>query len=39
MKYVTTFKDIGLALINVSVKGYSKNIIGVKDTSIQAHKL
>jgi hypothetical protein len=37
-KYVTTLKDIGLAMINAVIKGYSKKIIEVKDIKMLANK-
>lgn len=37
-KYITTLKDIGLAMINAALKGYEKKIIKVKDIKILARK-
>jgi hypothetical protein len=34
--YVSTLKDLGDAMINVTLKGYNKNIIEVKDIHVLA---
>jgi len=38
IRAITTLKDIGLAMINVAIKGYDKKIIDVKDIKILAGK-
>ena len=36
--FISTLKDIGLAMINAVVIGYSKNILEVKDIKTLARK-
>lgn len=36
-KYVTTLQEMAEAMINVSIKGYSKNILEIEDILIMSH--
>jgi hypothetical protein len=35
-KFVTTLEQLGLAMINIAIKGYPKNVIEVEDIKILA---